>query len=289
MAEGASSRENSRVALHSVNVVAGGAGHGSAPLKTAAGFQHPDLVAVNIRFQRLLIMEAGVASRTEVKTGGPDDLFMAFGLAVALGALNTQRIIFAVAEAGGRTFQAKSGGVTVETLGRYAAAKMHRAILVAGTIDPPPGAGVIGDWQLEQQPLLPIQVRLAAPAGSDYQIERLGLRAAALDARLVEAPIPLFHPEVHPWDLGAHQVAAILKWAGDRLGGRDTRCVGVSSHGERSGGGAVTERAIKSRPGRRSQKQKQNVAPDQNSTRNRSAIRRPLAFSASKSDTTLVN
>ena len=149
MAEGASSRENSRVALHSVDVVAGGAGHGSAPLKTAAGFQHPDLVAVNIRFQRLLVMETGVASRTKVKTGGPDDLFMAFGLAVALGALNAQRIIFAVAEAGGCAFQAKSGGVTIETLGRYAASKMHHAILVAGAIDPPLGAGVIGNRQLE--------------------------------------------------------------------------------------------------------------------------------------------
>src|SRR5262245_41721658 len=63
----------------------------------------------------------------------------------------------------------------------------------------------------------------------------------------------------------------------------------MGSQSVRGCGGAVAQCAIKSGPGNRNRQQKQDRASHQNSIRKTSAIRRPLAFSASKSDTTLVN
>src|SRR5438093_11078372 len=50
VADPTSSRKSFRGTFHSMDVVARGAGHRAASLKTAAGFEQAHLIAVNIRF-----------------------------------------------------------------------------------------------------------------------------------------------------------------------------------------------------------------------------------------------
>lgn len=211
MTDAATGRERSGIALHLMDVVACRAGHRRAALKTPARFEQADLVAVNIRLGRVFVMQAGVAASAKLEAGGPRDLFVPIGFSVALATSDTQRVVAGVTETGGGLLQAESGSVAVETFRWYAATEMHRSIPVAGAIDPSPGAGVIGHGQLEQQSVLPVEIRLAAPARANYEVESLGLRAASLDTRLVEAFTPPFHPEVDVRNAGGHDVAATVE------------------------------------------------------------------------------
>src|SRR5690349_24532786 len=100
-------------------------------------------------------------------------LHVAAPVAVALFAANAQAIIARVSHRARVTLVAEERAVALQAPWDDDAPEIDQPILISWAVDPLADAGEVGDRQLEQQTVPPVEIRLPPAPRADHEIDPL--------------------------------------------------------------------------------------------------------------------